>query len=158
MKPCDAQDGLMNSPYKQLLKMASPFCQNWPSRSSETRVLTKSLVPWFSECSATLEREANSEKKPKWVFSVLALSLERECDPRNLMKKGAGSAFLLVNNKARNYMKIKLCIWWAWLCVNLLRNSPSGTPGATRSSRKLDFVLNLLINLSFGTPETARGS
>ena len=44
MKPCDAQDGLMNSPYKQLLKMASPFCQNWPSRSSETRVLTKSLV------------------------------------------------------------------------------------------------------------------
>ena len=45
MKPCDAQDGLMNSPYKQLLKMASPFCQNLPSRSSETRVLTKSLVP-----------------------------------------------------------------------------------------------------------------
>ena len=77
----------MNSPYKQLLKMASPLCQNWPSRSSETRVLTKSLVPWFSECSATLEREANLGKKPKLDFSVLAFSLERECDSRNLMKK-----------------------------------------------------------------------
>ena len=71
----------------KMLKRANPLCQNWPSRSSETRVLTTSLLPWFSECSATLEREANLGKKPKWVFSVLAFSLERECDSRNLMKK-----------------------------------------------------------------------